>query len=422
MIGCKVMRTLASVEFEIILILGLPCCLSSSSSSACCLESISGNVTGSDMNYGYAFCGLCALCDDQKCLFGIEPYRHAYLVETETPKSPHTVASPTPLPDSTPPMRHAEGLVDSDMPGTRSTPSDSTAPLPPDHPLTHASPTLVPILHRTARMAVHVLLAMLPSLSASIVEVEAMPDLAFHKRVRSSYESLPSSSPPDLPLQKRYRDSDSESGDTEDEGPPAEDEDPVVGDEGLAAGDEGPGMRDESLSLGGDDVVPEAHTYYMDDTEDGITYIDVPAYPPPTPSVQTLPSPEWSSGSLPVSLAPSLVSSPMIQLTVPSPVASPATAETEGFLTELGARVEMQEGFVRDHTTRLGELSPALFERYDRDIRELLTRAALWHAISDTQRENQELRLRIAEERRARLDLAEIVDSMRRGQEPRGHL
>ncbi|GKA25576.1 hypothetical protein Tco_0711685 [Tanacetum coccineum] len=47
-------------------------------------------------------------------------------------------------------------------------------------------------------------------------------------------------------------------------------------------------------------------------------------------------------------------------------------------------------------------------------------RAALWHAISDTQRENQELRLQIAEERRARLDLAEIVDSMRRGQEPRG--
>ncbi|GJY14414.1 hypothetical protein Tco_0384836 [Tanacetum coccineum] len=76
----------------------------------------------------------------------------------------------------------------------------------------------------------------------------------------------------------------------------------------------------------------------------------------------------------------------MNQLTLPSPVASPAT----------------------------GELSPALFERYDRDIRELFTskfwndletsisleslagqadaqRATLWHAISDTQMENQEL-------------------------------
>ncbi|GKF66617.1 hypothetical protein Tco_0193134, partial [Tanacetum coccineum] len=33
-----------------------------------------------------------------------------------------------------------------------------------------------------------------------------------------------------------------------------------------------------------------------------------------------------------------------------------------------------------------------------------------------TQGENQDLRLQLAEERRARLELAEIVDSMRRGQ------
>ncbi|GJY09620.1 hypothetical protein Tco_0377805 [Tanacetum coccineum] len=93
------------------------------------------------------------------------------------------------------------------------------------------------------------------------------------------------------------------------------------------------------------------------------------------------------------------------------------------------------EGFIHDHTVRLGELSPALFEMYDRDIGELFTRlvlcleswagqtdiqrAALWHAISDTQMENWELRLQIAEERRAWLDLAEIVDSIRRGHEPR---
>ncbi|GKB20772.1 hypothetical protein Tco_0854695 [Tanacetum coccineum] len=151
------------------------------------------------------------------------------------------------------------------------------------------------------------------------------------------------------------------------------------------------------------------------DLEDGIAYINDPAYPSPVPPIQTPPSPEWSSGSLPVSLAPSIVllpiSSPMIPLTVPSPAASPTMAESEGFLTELGAQVEMQEGFIRDHMVRLGELSPALFERHDRDIGELFT--------SDTQMENQELRLHIVEERRARLDLAEIVDSMRRGHEPR---
>ncbi|GKD91590.1 hypothetical protein Tco_1367097, partial [Tanacetum coccineum] len=374
-------------------------------------------------------------------------------VETEAPESPHIVAPPTSPPDSTP-------------------------------------PTLVPILRRTAHMAVRVPSAMSPGLSASIAEVAAMFDSAFRKRFRSSYESSPSSSPPDFPSQKYYwgtselveddeeeeddkeeddeeedeeieesSDSDSESEDAKHEGPTTEDEDPAAGDEGLAAGDEGPDMRVESLSLGGDEVVPEgqqraapvvetvssgsvpeferpervsAHrqptlTTWID-PEDGIAYIDVPAYLAPTPPAQTPQSPEWSSGALPVSPAPSIVpspiSSPMIPLTVPSLVASPVMAETKGFLTELGARVEMQGGLIRDHTVRLEELSPALFERYDRDIGELFTRsgarpilaleswagqtdaqrAALWHAISDTQRENRELRLQIAEERRARLD------------------
>ncbi|GJX90128.1 hypothetical protein Tco_0343454 [Tanacetum coccineum] len=152
-------------------------------------------------------------------------------VETETPKSPLTVAPPTSLPESIP-------------------------------------PTLVPILHRTVSMAMRVPLVMSPGLSTSMAEVVAMSESAFHKRFRSFYESLPSSSPPDLPSRKRYRDmselveddedekdddeedkeieesldSDSVSEDTEDEGPTAEDEDPAAGDEGLAARDEGPGM------------------------------------------------------------------------------------------------------------------------------------------------------------------------------------
>nr|GEV56482.1 ribonuclease H-like domain-containing protein [Tanacetum cinerariifolium] len=91
------------------------------------------------------------------------------------------------------------------------------------------------------------------------------------------------------------------------------------------------------------------------------------------------PSPEWSSGSLLVSPAPSIVPSPisshMISLTIPSSEASPVTAEAGGFLAELGPQVEMQGGLICDHTVRLGELSPDLFERYDRDIRELFTRS-----------------------------------------------
>ncbi|GKG01537.1 hypothetical protein Tco_0306242 [Tanacetum coccineum] len=86
--------------------------------------------------------------------------------------------------------------------------------------------------------------------------------------------------------------------------------------------------------------------------------------------------------------------------------------ETEGFLTELGAQVEMQGGLIRDHAVRLEELLPALFKRYDRDIGELFTRSGAG--------ENPDLRLQLAEERHERLELAEVVDSMGRGQEPRG--
>ncbi|GKE12455.1 hypothetical protein Tco_1416006 [Tanacetum coccineum] len=339
----------------------------------------------------------------------------------EALESPHTISSPT---------CHVKESKGSDTSGARSTSSDSTAPLSPDHPLTHATPTLVPVLYRTARMAVRVPPEMLPGLSVSVAEVATMSDSAFRKRFRSSYESSPSSSPPDLPLRKRYRDTselvevDNEEGDdeeedeemeessdsgsvseeVEDEGPTVEDDDPAAGEEGLATGDEGPGIGVKSISLGRDEVVPEGQqraapvaatamgeplglgygalrcpkialgegrmpsvfkvgqsygsvreskrpeivsafrqptlTTWID-PEDSIVYIDVLAYPPPAPPAQTPPSPEWSSGSLLISLTPSIVPSPisssMISLTVPSPVALPIMAETKGFLTELGA-------------------------------------------------------------------------------------
>ncbi|GKE26876.1 hypothetical protein Tco_1442260 [Tanacetum coccineum] len=65
----------------------------------------------------------------------------------------------------------------------------------------------------------------------------------------------------------------------------------------------------------------------------------------------------------------------MIPLNVPFSIETLATAETEGFLTELGAQVEMQGGLICDHAVQLEELLPTLFERYDRDIRELFTRS-----------------------------------------------
>ncbi|GKF38540.1 hypothetical protein Tco_0118601, partial [Tanacetum coccineum] len=47
------------------------------------------------------------------------------------------------------------------------------------------------------------------------------------------------------------------------------------------------------------------------DSEDGMIYIDIPGYPPPTPPVQTPPSPEWTSGSFPISLSHSDVPLPV---------------------------------------------------------------------------------------------------------------
>nr|GEX48677.1 hypothetical protein [Tanacetum cinerariifolium] len=181
-----------------------------------------------------------------------EAIRHAYLVgmdtksepfegEDETPESPHIVAPPT---------CHVEESEGSGTSGARSTSSDSTMPLSLDHPLTHTTPALFPILCRTACMVVRVLPTMSPGLSAGIAEVAAISDLAFRKRFGSSYDSLPSST---HLVYKRYRgtselilstdseedeeveessDYDSKSKDAKDEDLTAEDEDPAARDEG----------------------------------------------------------------------------------------------------------------------------------------------------------------------------------------------
>ncbi|GJS38937.1 hypothetical protein Tco_0563980 [Tanacetum coccineum] len=148
--------------------------------------------------------------------------------------------------------------------------------------------------------------------------------------------------------------------------------------------------------------------------KDGRVYTNIPAYVPPVALVQTPPSPKWSSGSLPIS--PS------------SPV---------------GAQLELHGSILHDHTQRLDALPPTLFVDIDKDVRELYTRsgavrdeiflpvlaleawkghthdqrAALWHAIYDIQRENHDLRMQLAEERREQLQLADHVTRMERRQE-----
>ncbi|GKF46084.1 hypothetical protein Tco_0135886 [Tanacetum coccineum] len=134
-------------------------------------------------------------------------------------------------------------------------------------------------------MAVRVPYAMSSGLSASLAEVEAMSESALRKRFRSSCESSPSVSLPDLPLRKRYHgtselvedskeedeeigesmDSGSVSKDAEDKGPTEEDEDPTAEDAGLTMGAEGPGMDDESYGLDDEGHVRDDESRGIDD-------------------------------------------------------------------------------------------------------------------------------------------------------------
>nr|GEW15232.1 hypothetical protein [Tanacetum cinerariifolium] len=144
--------------------------------------------------------------------------------EAEAPESPHTVASPTSVPDSTPPtccVQESEGFGTF---GARSTSLDSTTPLLPDHPLTHTTSALVLSPCRTARMAVRVLHVM-----------AAMSDLVLWGELgEKEDEEVEESSDSDR-----------------------KDEGPTAGDEGLAARDGDPDMIVKSLGLGRDDTMPE---------------------------------------------------------------------------------------------------------------------------------------------------------------------
>nr|GFB26505.1 hypothetical protein [Tanacetum cinerariifolium] len=168
-----------------------------------------------------------------------EPFKDS--VKTETPDSPHTVAPPTCC------IEESQGSGTS---GARST-SDSTAPLLPDHPLTHTTHVLAPSLRKTARIAVHCLPSMSPGLSASIAEVAAMFDSAFYE---SEGDELGEEEDKEV---EKSLDLNSKSEDTEGKGPTTEDEDPAAGDDGLSAGDEGPSMGVKSLGLGREEAVPE---------------------------------------------------------------------------------------------------------------------------------------------------------------------
>ncbi|GJS13706.1 hypothetical protein Tco_0408178 [Tanacetum coccineum] len=220
----------------------------------------------------------------------------------------------------------------------------------------------------------------------------ALTDLAFHKRYRSSYETPSSSSSPALPVRKRYQgtselilDNDSDGDklgdedtdeDGEDEGFGCEEEEyshpkgqpqaalvvEKVASEPLVLGYGT--LRRQELAVEEDQVhstfevgqgygsVPEPKrqervstlrqptlTKWID-PEDGIAYIDVPAYPPLAPPAQTPPSPKWSSTTISVD---------------------------EDQFIEVGAQLELYGGILQDHTRCLDVMPPNLFADINRD-------------------------------------------------------
>ncbi|GKC52614.1 hypothetical protein Tco_1075359 [Tanacetum coccineum] len=320
--------------------------------------------------------------------------------------------------------------------------SDSIIPLSPDHPLTHTSPTptltRVSFHRKTTRMAM--------------------------RTYRSFYETPSPSSSLTLPIRKRYREDESHSLEdeghgSEDEGPGSEEEEAAPEGQQQAAPIEDIAM-DEPLGLGygalrcheltlGEGSVPNTFEVGQSsrsvpkhegaerisafrqptlvtrvDPEDGRVYTDILTYAPPVAPVQTSPSPEWSSGSLPVSPSSLAVLSP-----IALPVTTPTTTisiDKDQFL-EVGVQLELHGSILHDHTHHLDALPPNLFEGYDQDLRELYTRsridahrAAMWHDIYDIQRENHDLRRQIAKEKHERLELIDHVARMERRQESRG--
>ncbi|GJX89377.1 hypothetical protein Tco_0341391 [Tanacetum coccineum] len=417
-----------------------------------------------------------------------EAIRQAYLVETdtksepfespiesETHESPHIVASPTLLPDSSPPACHAEELEDSDTSGARSMSSDSTAPLSPDHPHTPTSPTPTPTrasFHRmTTRMTVRAQPVMSPGHSARVTEAMALLDSAFRKRYGSSYET-PSPSPT-LLVRKRYRGTPEPilNTDSEEDEIREEDTNEDGGDESSDVEDEGHGLDSEDhgldnkgrsvesnvLGLEEEEAVPEGQqravlvveTSMSEPLELGYgalrrrelaaeedqvhstfevgqgsgsvpepkrpeTYIDIPAYPPPAPLVQTPPSLEWSSGSLPISPTPSTVPSPisssMISLTVPSPIASPVATPT--------ATISIDRD-VRELYTRSGAVRDEIFsQRYrlrsqeHEQERTTVTFGALWRPVLALEAWARHVDTRLADTSRDRYDDHRLIRDM----------
>ncbi|GJS39267.1 hypothetical protein Tco_0564310 [Tanacetum coccineum] len=344
-------------------------------------------------------------------------------IDTKTPESPYAVASPTPLPNSTPPACHTKESEDSDTSGKRSTSSDSTTPLSPDHPLTRTLPTPTPthasFHRRTARVTVHTQLVMSLGHSARVAEAMALLDLALRKSEEDEIEEE------DINEDKGHGLNDEGHG-LDDKGHSLDDEGQGLDDEGHRLDDEGRSVKSDGLGLEGEEeavpegqqrvvlvmgeivsaplglrygvlrrpelAVEEDQVYSTFEIGQGSRSVIVPER---TEIVSALRKPTVTMWIHPVdapSAIPSPISSPMRSLTILSPIASLVATPIATIL-------------------RLDVMPPTLFASIDKDVRELYTRA-LWKLVLALKAWTRHVGTRMADMSRAGYDDHRLVHDM----------
>ncbi|GKC11297.1 hypothetical protein Tco_1008079 [Tanacetum coccineum] len=213
-------------------------------------------------------------------------------------------------------------------------------------------------------------------MSARIAEVANFSPSSFCKRYRSSYET-PSSSSLTLPIRMRYRGTselildtefEDESSDLDDEGEGSEDEGPGLDDEGHGLEDEGPGLKEEEVEAAHKGQQQAVLVVTWVDPKDGRVYTNILTYPPAAPRYQFRSLEQEQERA---TMTFSAIWRPILAL--------------EAWTGQTDAQ-----------------------------------KAALWHAIYNIQRENNDLRRQITEERRERLELTNRIARMERTQESGG--
>ncbi|GKD08021.1 hypothetical protein Tco_1187706, partial [Tanacetum coccineum] len=272
--------------------------------------------------------------------------------ESELEEAPSEIEESLPL-DSRAPLTDEE-FEASKPSNTRTTllhsssSSDSTTPLSPDHPLTQTSPTSTPtraLFHRrTTRMTRY------RGTSQLIEETEggSLEPNSERDRLEDGSSNSEEAAPKDQQQAVLVVD--------------------ITMDEPLGLGC---GAARRRALKSAKEIAPSTY-------EDGTAYLDIEIYPRSCTPVQTPASPEWSSGSLPVS--PS-------SLVAPSPIASPVTTPTATISVD---KDQFLEGYDRDlrelYTRSRAVRDEIFFHRYRLRRQVDARRAEIWQARYDDHR------------------------------------